>query len=345
MTPPQEPKTLHLVGIGVTHSIAPGMHTYIAKSLGLSWTFHATECPTLSDLLSLARDPRTAGLVVTMPYKNIIIPHLDELDDLVETIGACNNIHYTYTPAPTNPTSNTDSPETENTSGSTRLLRGTNTDWRGIKGCLLEAGDESARPTATAPGAALIIGAGGASRAAVYALRRHLHCQTIYVVNRDEGEVGDLVRDVQERARGKMAGDGSGSIPEIIHIRDVDEAERCVVQKPYYIVGTVPDLEPKTDGEKVVAAVLEWFLENGETNTTRRKTGVVLDMCFKPRRTRMLRLAERLAWPVVEGTHVIGYQIEEQWRLWAGEEAVARMDREGAWRVLLRAAEESTAIN
>jgi quinate dehydrogenase len=59
----------------------------------------------------------------------------------------------------------------------------------------------------------------------------------------------------------------------------------------------------------------------------------------------MLRLAESLGWPVVEGTHVIGYQIEEQWRLWAGEEAVARMDREGAWRVLLRAAEESTVIN
>ncbi|KAL3452058.1 hypothetical protein BJX65DRAFT_320806 [Aspergillus insuetus] len=339
MTTHQEPKTLHLVGIGVTHSIAPAMHTYIAKSLGLPWTFHATECPSLPDVLNLARDPRTAGLVVTMPYKNTIIPHLDELDDLVETIGACNNIHYTYTPAPTNP--NTDSPETE--SPSRRLLRGTNTDWRGVRGCLLEAGDESARPTTAAPGAALIIGAGGASRAAVYALRRHLHCQRIYVVNRDEGEVRGLVRDVQ--ARSNRAGDTVGSVPEIIHIRDVEEAKRCVVQKPYYVVGTAPDLEPETDGEKVVAAVLEWFLEKGETTTTGRKTGVVLDMCFKPRRTRMLRLAERLEWPVVEGTHVIGYQIEEQWRLWAGEEAVARMDREGAWRVLLRAAEESTAIN
>jgi quinate dehydrogenase len=273
-----------------------------------------------------------------MPYKNTIIPHIDELDELVETIGACNNVHYTYTPAPTNPASNTNGPETKGTSR--RLLRGTNTDWRGIKGCLLEAGDESARLTAAAPGAALIIGAGGASRAAVYALSRHLHCQTIYVVNRDEGEVRDLVRDVQDRAQGKVS-----SVPEIIHIRSVEEAERCVVQKPYYIVGTVPDLEPKTEGERVVAAVLQWFLERGEISTTGRKTGVVLDMCFKPRRTRMLRLAESLGWPVVEGTHVIGYQIEEQWRLWAGEEAVARMDREGAWRVLLRAAEESTVIN
>jgi quinate dehydrogenase len=348
--PPQEPKTLHLVGIGVTHSIAPAMHTSIAKSLGLPWTFHATECPSLADVLALARDPRTAGLVVTMPYKNTIIPHLDELDELTTEIGACNNVHYTYT------YTHTDT-DAKNEPGARRLLRGTNTDWRGIKGCLLEAGDEAARPTAAAPGAGLIIGAGGASRAAVYALSRHLHCRTIYVVNRDEGEVRDLVRDVQARARARggssLAEDPAGSGPEIIHVRSVEEAERCVVQKPYYIVGTVPDFEPKTEGERVVAEVLEWFLERGETaistatatTTAGRKKGVVLDMCFKPRRTRMLRLAERLGWPVVEGTHVIGYQIEEQWRLWAGEEAVAQMDREGAWRVLLQAAEESTVIN
>jgi quinate dehydrogenase len=47
----------------------------------------------------------------------------------------------------------------------------------------------------------------------------------------------------------------------------------------------------------------------------------------------------------VEGTHVIGYQIEEQWRLWAGEERVQRLDREKAWNVLLKAAEESKGIN
>jgi quinate dehydrogenase len=42
--------------------------------------------------------------------------------------------------------------------------------------------------------------------------------------------------------------------------------------------------------------------------------GVLLDICFKLRRTRMIKLAESLGWPCVEGTHVIGYQIEEQWQ-------------------------------
>jgi quinate dehydrogenase len=59
----------------------------------------------------------------------------------------------------------------------------------------------------------------------------------------------------------------------------------------------------------------------------------------------MIKLAERLDWPCVEGTHVIGYQIEEQWRLWSGEERLQKLDREGAWNVLLKAAEESKGIN
>ena len=77
----------------------------------------------------------------------------------------------------------------------------------------------------------------------------------------------------------------------------------------------------------------------------KKDKAVLLDMCFKLRRTRMIRLEESLGWPCVEGTHVIGYQIEEQWRLWAGEERVIKMDREGAWGVLLKAAEESKGIN
>ena len=59
----------------------------------------------------------------------------------------------------------------------------------------------------------------------------------------------------------------------------------------------------------------------------------------------MIKLAESLGWPCVEGTHVIGYQIEEQWRLWAGEEASKKIDKNAAWATLLKAAEESKGIN
>lgn len=298
--------TLHLVGVGVTHSIAPEMHNSIAESLCLPWTFHSTECPSLEDLLNLAKKPTTAGLVVTMPYKNSLMEHLDEHDKLATTIGACNNVYFKE--------------------GNPRRLCGTNTDWRGVKGCLLEKGDETRRPTASSPASALIVGAGGASRAAVYALTEHLHCPTIYVLNRDEQEVMNLVQDSKRLP----------TPPRIIHVKSLERARE--LPSPYYIVGTVPDLEPTTESELAVVSMLKEFLSNPIK-------GVLLDMCFKPRRTRMIQLAEQLGWPCVEGTHVIGYQIEEQWRLWAGEDHVQNLDKEKAWSVLLNAAEDSKGIN
>lgn len=297
-----EKKTLHLVGIGVGHSIAPPMHNLIAKSMGLPWTFFATECTTEKELVSLARDDSTIGLVVTMPYKNVIAKHLDALDELAATIGACNNVYRD----PNDPSK----------------LRGTNTDWLGIKGCLLET------PGATEPvlhKPALIVGAGGASRAAVYALSTYFKSSVIYVLNREEGEVTDLIRDSQRLS----------SAPKIIHVKPGQATE---LETPYYVVGTVPDLEPQTPEEMAVRDSLEEFL-------SRPAKGVLLDMCFKPRRTRMIKLAEKHNWPAVEGTHVIGHQIETQWKLWAGEELVKKMDRDGAWKLLLEMAEQSPGIN
>lgn len=222
-------RTLHLVGIGVKHSIAPPMHNNIAESLGLPWTFHSTDCSALDDLMTLARSGETAGLVVTMPYKNTVMARLDRLDELATTIGACNNVYH--------------DPSDYN------KLVGTNTDWLGVKGCLLEKGDEDKRPKPGDSGnPALLVGAGGASRAAVYALSTQLFSTTIYVLNRDDKEVEDLIRDT---ARIEPR-------PTIVHVKSLEQASK--LSTPYYVVGTVPDFPPTTVAEKTVAAVLEHFL-------------------------------------------------------------------------------------
>lgn len=296
-------KHLYLAGVGVTHSIAYLMHNYIAQSLGLPWQFINQECPTVEAMMELFRAPAFAGGVVTMPYKQSVMKHLDELDDLAITLGACNNVYLT----------------------SSGKLRGTNTDWRGIKGCLLDASSKGrGRP-------AMIIGAGGASRAAVYALSAELDCRTVYIINRDDGEVAALLEDAQAYAQDAQTG------PHLIHIKSVDQAEQ--LDTPYYIIGTVPDFEPKTEQELESKFILMKFLSrDGEK-------GVLLDMCFKPRLTRHIKLAENCGWQTVQGTGIIGHQIEEQWRLWAGDEVSKRVPKEEAWAVLQKAAEESKAIN
>jgi quinate dehydrogenase len=302
-------KYLYLVGVHVTHSIAPPMHNYIAQSLDLPWTFIAQECPKVEDCLELFRAPTFAGGVVTMPYKKEIMPYLDELDAAAQILGACNNVYLTKE----------------------GQLRGTNTDWRGIKGCLLSGCGEDTNEGRGKP--ALIIGAGGASRAAVYALFAELECGNIYVVNRDAQEVADLLKDTKA-----YASSPSARQPKLIHVTSVDQARG--LQPPFYVVGTVPDFETKTQEELRARSILSTFLGMEEK-------GVLLDMCFKPRNTRILKLAKESGWRTVEGTGVIGHQIGEQWRLWAGagENGNVEVPKEEAWNVLRRAAEESTAIN
>jgi quinate dehydrogenase len=299
-------KYIYLAGIGVTHSIGVHLHNHTAKALGIPWTFINQECPTVEDVVALFRKPTFAGGVVTMPYKKTIMPFLDELDPLATTLGACNNVYLTEK----------------------KKLRGTNTDWLGIKGCLLSGtvtGENEGRGKPS-----LIIGAGGACRAAVYALFLELECGEIYIVNRDAKEVDDLFEDSKAYASGRQ--------PKLRHVSSVEDAEQ--LPAPFYIVGTIPDFEAKTDEELKARAILETFLEQEEK-------GVLLDMCFKPRNTRIRQMGEKYGWRTVEGTNVIGFQHEEQWRLWAGagENGRKEVPMEELWQISRKAAEESPAIN
>jgi quinate dehydrogenase len=315
----QRRHALYLVGQNVTHTIAPPMHDHIANHLlhlPDTWSFTPQECPSVTDAVAMMRRPDFAGSVVTMPYKKTIMPLLDELDELCLRIGACNGVY--LVPG----------------ADGERRLRGTNTDWRGIKGCLL--GASSGTPSGGRP--ALIIGAGGASRAAVYALGVEMGLSPIYIINRDEQEVRDLVADV---AHMRLAAEARREI-DIIHVRSVEQARQ--LERPYYVVGTVPDFEPQTAEEKRAREMLEGFFLQTSFVGEGAENGVFLDMCFKPRVTRQIKLARRYGWRTVEGTEIIGHQIEEQWRLWTGQTLTPAQQAE-AWRVLRRAAEESKAIN
>ncbi|KAH0043234.1 shikimate, partial [Aureobasidium melanogenum] len=303
-------KKLHLIGVGVGHSIAPIMHNYICKSLGKPWTFVATEAPTIEAAMEIMNAPDFAGAVVTMPYKKTVMSHLHGLDPLAVKLGACNNVYIR----------------------SDGKLQGTNTDWRGIKGCLLAASDKGVGQPA------MIVGAGGASRAAVYALAVELRCPVLYVVNRDDQEVEDLIVDT----RAMLSAPGSSEpLCKIVHIRNLEQASS--LPAPHYVVGTVPDSVPNTESEKMTIKVLGHYLSSAE------ERGVFLDMCFKPRITRKIKLAKKHEWQTVEGTEIIGHQIQEQYRVWispeSDSEVVSPQLAGEAWNTLRAAAAGSTGIN
>jgi len=136
----------------------------------------------------------------------------------------------------------------------------------------------------------------------------------------------DLLADVKEG----YASVGL-KIPSIVHVTST--AQAATLLPPYYMVGTVPDFEPKTPMEILAKEILTIFLQSPQK-------GVLLDMCYKPRITRHINLAREHRWKDVDGVNIIAYQIETQWTLWAGEEKAKQIPVKEARETLYKAATE-----
>lgn len=156
-----------LIGWPVEHSLSPAMHNAAFAELGLNWCYVPLPVApgrlreALRGLVALG----FAGANVTAPHKEAVMAHLDEVAPGARAIGAVNTI----------------------------VVRegrtfGHNTDWRGFLAALREGGFSPQGKRA------VVLGAGGAARAVVYALA-HTGSE-VAVLNRTpqraEALVGDL---------------------------------------------------------------------------------------------------------------------------------------------------------
>ena len=94
---------------------------------------------------------------------------MDELTDAAKVIGAVNTVV---------PLGN-------------KKFRGDNTDWLGIRNALISNGV----PESVGHTAGLVIGAGGTSRAALYALHS-LGCKKIFIINRTISKLKPLIESL-----------------------------------------------------------------------------------------------------------------------------------------------------
>ncbi|SHJ41433.1 shikimate dehydrogenase family protein [Pseudozobellia thermophila] len=132
-----------LVGKDISYSFSRGYFKEKFKSLGLTdHSYENFDLQTITQFESVVKDtPHLKGLNVTIPYKEAVIPYLNELDDEARQIGAVNTIQFTK-------------------SG----LKGFNTDAYGFKNALAP----HLRPHHKK---ALILGTGGASKAVAHVLK------------------------------------------------------------------------------------------------------------------------------------------------------------------------------
>jgi shikimate 5-dehydrogenase len=115
--------------------------------------------------------PDFGGASVTYPHKLRIRSLLHSISPRAEKIGAVNTV------------------VVREVSDERRLL-GDNTDWEGIKACVLKSGVDLKGKSA------LVLGAGGAARAAVFAVQE-MGIMDV-VVNRTRAKAEDMVKDFDE---------------------------------------------------------------------------------------------------------------------------------------------------
>jgi shikimate dehydrogenase len=254
-----------ILGRPVAHSLSPAMHNAAFHSLGLNAVYVPFAVQNLDQAVQGLRGLNLGGVSVTIPFKEEIIPLLDEVDDRALRIGAVNTV--------------------VNREG---RLWGTNTDWEGALAALQDQ-------TGLAGQHVLVLGAGGAGRAIVYAVRQA------------GGEVA--VADVDETRAKTLAQEFGASFLPLIE----------AAQGPATILinASPVGMTPQEDTIPLPPDNLKHFQ-------------VVMDIVYKPLQTRLLREAAAQGSRTIDGLQMLVYQGARQFELFTGRPAPVEIMRRAA---------------
>jgi len=137
-----------LIGSGIQASLTPALHMQEGAEQGLNYRYDLFDLDringgvlALTSLLNAAKDQRFAGLNITHPCKQVVLPFLDALSDDARALGAVNTVVL-----------------------NDGVATGHNTDWWGFA-------ESFRRGLTNAPTNAVVqLGAGGAGAAVAYAM-------------------------------------------------------------------------------------------------------------------------------------------------------------------------------
>jgi 3-dehydroquinate dehydratase/shikimate dehydrogenase len=253
-------KVYGVAGNPVRSSLSPIMMNTAFRRETVNAVYLALQTGKLSDLLKLVNDIPVQGLSVTMPLKQEIMAHLERTDPLSAKIGACNTVLRV--------------PSGENAG----KLFGFNTDVAGIVGPL-------EKRLALRDAKVLVLGAGGAARAAVFGLR-------------DKGAEVFILNRTPETAQKLARQSGSRTIRK--------------------------DALPKTSFDVIVNATPVGMAGNKAAPILEAKdlnTRLVFDLVYNPLETPLLRLARQMSIPIITGVEMFVQQGARQFEIWTGKPA------------------------
>jgi 3-dehydroquinate dehydratase/shikimate dehydrogenase len=265
-------KVFGVAGDPIKSSLSPLMMNTAFRRETVNAVYLALQTKNVEDLFKLAREIPIQGLSVTMPLKEGVIPFLERTDPLSMKIGAVNTI--------------------------SRLpdgkFYGFNTDVAGIVGPL-------ERRLSLRNAKVLVLGAGGAARAAVFGCRNK--GAEVWILNRTPETAQKLARQA-----------GAKTIR-----RD------ALAKQPFdVIINATP---AGMSGNKTAA-----ILAPEELNAR-----LVFDLVYNPIETPLLRMARQKGLAVISGVEMFVQQGARQFEIWTGQPA----PEEEMLRVVLHSLKQS----
>jgi 3-dehydroquinate dehydratase/shikimate dehydrogenase len=266
-------KVYGVAGNPIRSSLSPIMMNTAFRRETVNAVYLALQTNKLSDLIKLVHEIPIQGVSITMPLKEEILPHLEQTDPLSAKIGAVNTV---------------------------RLLDGKlygfNTD---VAGIILPL--EKRMPLRGAK--VLVLGAGGAARAAVFGLRDK--GAEVFILNRTAETAQKLARQSGSKTIKKEAL-AKTSFDAIINATPVGMAGNKAPQ----------------------------ILEAKDLNTR-----LVFDLVYNPLETPLLRLARQQSINIITGVEMFVQQGARQFEIFTGKPA----PEEEMFRVVLHALRQQAA--
>jgi shikimate dehydrogenase len=231
------------------------MHNAAYAALGLDAVFVAFDVPAeqLGNAIAGARALGVRQLAVSLPHKQAVMAHLDEIDETARRIGAVNTV----------------------TLREGRLV-GSNTDWLGLARAL-------ERETKLDGRRAVVLGAGGTARAAVFGLRER--GARVTVLNRTVARAEAIASELGAERAGPL---------------------ESLAELEWDVLVNTTSVGLRSDASPVVASAL-------------RPNTVVFDAVYEPTETRLLRDARARGARTIGGKWMLVEQALEQIRIWTGE--------------------------
>ncbi len=248
-------KVYGIAGDPVSHSMSPWVMNSAFRRENVNAVYLPLLSSKLDDLLSTITDLPLDGLSVTMPYKQAVVEHLDNSDVLTQRTGACNTI----------------------VRGKDGRLFGFNTDVYGIVAAI--------EPRIALQGArVLVLGAGGAARAAVFGLRAK--GAEVSILNRTPATALALAKQ-------------SGS-------KTVKRSELAKLTFDMILNATPVGMGADTQSP----------LEEDALNAL-----WVFDTVYNPIETRLLKMAQAKGLGTISGAEMFVHQAARQFEIWTGKPA------------------------